>query len=208
MHAEAYSAAEVMHGPLALVGPASRYWRWPRGTLPNVGRRVGRPAGRQGGDSIRRPDAGEAATMLPLAATGHPLTDPLTLMSPSILSSRHSPGTAASTRPTAQSAQGDGDNMSAAMALTGERIFDGESWHEDAALVVRRRRGRNRSGAADAGRTDDRRSSTAICSRPASSTCRSMAAAACMLNDHPTRTASARSAGRMRRSARQRCWRR
>ena len=36
----------------------------------------------------------------------------------------------------AQSAQGDGNRMSDRFALTGARIFDGDDWHDDAALVV------------------------------------------------------------------------
>ena len=76
--------------------------------------------------------------------------------------------------------------MSGRYAITGARIFDGENWHDDAALLVsgdhgrghrRRRRAWNRNDASSR--------PAAACWCPASSTCRSMAAAALMLNDRP-----------------------
>ena len=82
MHAEAYSAAEVMHGPLALVKQGlSRCWRWPRATRPSRRwpRRPTRwPARARRSSSPRTRRA--RATRLPFAATGHPLTDPLALI--------------------------------------------------------------------------------------------------------------------------------
>lgn len=81
MHAESYSAAEVMHGPLALVGPGFPI-------LALAARDASEPSV---ADSARRlVEKGAAvfattaqaseARMLPFAATGHPLTDPLALV--------------------------------------------------------------------------------------------------------------------------------
>ena len=80
--------------------------------------------------------AAQGAHGCPFAATGHPLTDPLAL----IVSfyafveafARHA---RPQSRPAAQSAQGDGDAMSGRFAITGARIFDGDKWHDEAALV-------------------------------------------------------------------------
>jgi glucosamine--fructose-6-phosphate aminotransferase (isomerizing) len=81
MHAESYSAAEVMHGPLALVGPG----------FPVVAL-AARDASEQSmadtadllagkGASVFATSAlSSKATMLPHVATGHPLTDPLPLI--------------------------------------------------------------------------------------------------------------------------------
>jgi glucosamine--fructose-6-phosphate aminotransferase (isomerizing) len=81
VHAEAYSAAEVMHGPLALVGPG-----FPVLTLaardasePSVVAAADTLAG-QGADVFLTSDGGARAVRLPFVATGHPLTDPLTLI--------------------------------------------------------------------------------------------------------------------------------
>ncbi len=81
MHAEAYSAAEVMHGPLALVGPgfpvvalAAR-----DASEPSMGQTADLMSGK--GASVFVTSAlAEKATKLPHAATGHPITDPLTLI--------------------------------------------------------------------------------------------------------------------------------
>ena len=81
MHAEAYSAAEVMHGPLALVGPG----------FPVVAL-AARDASERSMADAADVLAGKGASvfvtsglpakaaMLPHAATGHPLTDPLPLI--------------------------------------------------------------------------------------------------------------------------------
>ncbi len=81
MHAEAYSAAEVMHGPLALVGPgfpvvalAAR-----DASEASVAAAADALAGKQASVFITSRLARQAA-MLPHAATGHPLTDPLALI--------------------------------------------------------------------------------------------------------------------------------
>ncbi|RLP27811.1 SIS domain-containing protein [Mesorhizobium sp. YM1C-6-2] len=81
MHAEAYSAAEVMHGPLALVGPG-----FPVVAL--AARDASEPSMAQTADLMSGKGASvfvtsalaEKATKLPHAATGHPITDPLTLI--------------------------------------------------------------------------------------------------------------------------------
>ena len=81
MHAEAYSAAEVMHGPLALVGPGFRCWRSPRAMprrppLPRPPTRWPPRARAVFATSLRTGQARQ----LPHVATGHPLTDPLPLI--------------------------------------------------------------------------------------------------------------------------------
>lgn len=81
MHAEAYSAAEVMHGPMALVGKG-----FP--VLALAARDRSEPSMIEAADSLT--DKGgrvfitsglkTKAASLPFAATGHPLTDPLALI--------------------------------------------------------------------------------------------------------------------------------
>ncbi len=81
MHAEAYSAAEVMHGPMALVGKG-----FP--VLALAARDASEPSMVEAANSLT--DKGgkvfitsnlkTKATALPFAATGHPLTDPLALI--------------------------------------------------------------------------------------------------------------------------------
>lgn len=81
MHAEAYSAAEVMHGPLALVGPG-----FP--VLALAARDASEPSVADACDRLVAKGAtvfatttrAESARKLPFAATGHPLTDPLALI--------------------------------------------------------------------------------------------------------------------------------
>ncbi|MCX7305644.1 MAG: SIS domain-containing protein [Hyphomicrobiales bacterium] len=81
MHAEAYSAAEVMHGPLALVGPG-----FPVVAL--AARDASEPSMAETADILSGKGASvfitsalaSKSSLLPHAATGHPLTDPLTLI--------------------------------------------------------------------------------------------------------------------------------
>ena len=81
MHAEAYSAAEVMHGPLALVGPG-----FP--VLALAARDASEPSVADACDRLVAKGASVFTTtalatgahQLPFAATGHPLTDPLALI--------------------------------------------------------------------------------------------------------------------------------
>jgi glucosamine--fructose-6-phosphate aminotransferase (isomerizing) len=81
MHAEAFSAAEVMHGPLALVGAGFPI-------LALAARDRSEPSVAEAADQLTGKDAtvfitsriAERAIRLPFAATGHPLTDPLALI--------------------------------------------------------------------------------------------------------------------------------
>lgn len=81
MHAEAYSAAEVMHGPVALVKPG-----FP--VLALAARDASEPATAAVADELCRKNAAvfvtstlaRQAAILPHVATGHPLTDPLGLI--------------------------------------------------------------------------------------------------------------------------------
>jgi glucosamine--fructose-6-phosphate aminotransferase (isomerizing) len=81
VHAEAYSAAEVMHGPMALVQPgfpvlalAARDRSEPS-TADASDRLVAK-----GGTVFATTALAKASRRLPFAATGHPLTDPLALI--------------------------------------------------------------------------------------------------------------------------------
>ncbi|MBA3446022.1 MAG: SIS domain-containing protein [Pseudaminobacter sp.] len=81
MHAEAYSAAEVMHGPLALVGPGFPVLALAArdASESSMAEAADRLAGK--GASIFLTSArATAAKTLPHVATGHPLTDPLALI--------------------------------------------------------------------------------------------------------------------------------
>ncbi|HTV69716.1 MAG TPA: SIS domain-containing protein [Rhizobiaceae bacterium] len=81
MHAEAFSAAEVMHGPLALVGPGFPI-------LALAARDRSEPSMVEAADALTGKDAtvfvtsdlATKAIPLPFAATGHSLTDPLALI--------------------------------------------------------------------------------------------------------------------------------
>ena len=81
MHAEAYSAAEVMHGPLALVGTG-----FP--VLALAARDASEPSIAEAADALADKGAAVFVTSerarkgarAAAAATGHPLTDPLALI--------------------------------------------------------------------------------------------------------------------------------
>lgn len=81
VHAEAYSAAEVMHGPMALVKPG-----FP--VLALVVRDKSEPSmlaaieslAARGATVFATSDKAGSQAALPIAATGHPLTDPLALI--------------------------------------------------------------------------------------------------------------------------------
>lgn len=81
MHAESYSAAEVMHGPLALVRPG-----FP--VLALAARDASEPSIAAAADGLAERGAAihitsalaKKAHILPHVATGHPLTDPLMLI--------------------------------------------------------------------------------------------------------------------------------
>lgn len=81
VHAEAYSAAEVMHGPMALVQPG-----FPVLALaardrsePSVADAADRLVGK-GGTVFTTSALAKTSRRLAFAATGHPLTDPLALV--------------------------------------------------------------------------------------------------------------------------------
>ena len=82
MHAEAYSAAEVMHGPLALVGPGFPVLALAARDASEASvAEAADSAGRQGRAGLRHlATCRSSAATLPFAATGHPLTDPLALI--------------------------------------------------------------------------------------------------------------------------------
>lgn len=81
IHAEAYSAAEVLHGPVAIVGKAfpvlALTARDP--AEQSIIETCDRVAG-QGAHVFVTSTAKSAATPLPFIATSHPLTDPLALL--------------------------------------------------------------------------------------------------------------------------------
>ncbi len=83
MHAEAYSAAEVLHGPVALVGP-----RFPvlvlaaRDAAEASVADIADGMGAKGAVVHVTSAAAKTAKRLPFVETGHPLTDALTLILP------------------------------------------------------------------------------------------------------------------------------
>lgn len=83
MHAEAYSSAEVLHGPVALVGR-----RFPvitfaaRDAALDSVREVADGLADKGALSFITADGARSARRLPFVATGHPLTDALALIVP------------------------------------------------------------------------------------------------------------------------------
>jgi len=83
MHAEAYSSAEVLHGPVALVGPA-----FPVIALAARDAAEASIAGMADGLAERdayacaTSDKAKSAKKLPFVATGHPITDALALIVP------------------------------------------------------------------------------------------------------------------------------
>ena len=81
MHAEAYSAAEVMHGPLALVGPGFPVLALAArdAAEASVAETADALAGKGAAAFITSKRVGQAYS-LPFVATGHPLTDPLPLI--------------------------------------------------------------------------------------------------------------------------------
>lgn len=81
MHAESYSAAEVMHGPLALVRPGFPVLALAArdASEPSMADVVGQLAEKRAAVFMTSEKAGKAVR-LPYVATGHPLTDPLALI--------------------------------------------------------------------------------------------------------------------------------
>jgi len=81
MHAEAYSAAEVMHGPLALVGPGFPVVALAARDASELSMaEAAELLSGKGASVFITSTLASKAIMLPHAATGHPLTDPLTLI--------------------------------------------------------------------------------------------------------------------------------
>jgi glucosamine--fructose-6-phosphate aminotransferase (isomerizing) len=81
VHAEAYSAAEVMHGPLALIGkgfPVLALAARDRSEA-SMAETAQALAGKEASVFVTS-DKTKKAARLPFAATGHPLTDPLSLI--------------------------------------------------------------------------------------------------------------------------------
>jgi glucosamine--fructose-6-phosphate aminotransferase (isomerizing) len=81
MHAEAYSAAEVMHGPMALVGkgfPVLALAARDKSEASMID--AANQLADKGGAVFVTSQLTTRATPLPFAATGHPLTDPLALI--------------------------------------------------------------------------------------------------------------------------------
>lgn len=81
IHAESYSSAEVLHGPVSIVGS-----RFPvlalaaRDAAENTIVEVADNLARQGADAFVTSNLGNTAKQLPAISTGHPLTDPLLLI--------------------------------------------------------------------------------------------------------------------------------
>ncbi|MFU0504314.1 SIS domain-containing protein [Pseudaminobacter sp. NGMCC 1.201702] len=80
-HAEAYSAAEIMHGPLALVGPGFPVLALAaRDAAEKSVAEVADALADKQANVFATSDLAAKATRLPYVATGHPLTDPLALI--------------------------------------------------------------------------------------------------------------------------------
>ncbi len=81
VHAESYSSAEVMHGPLALVGPGFPVLSLAaRDKSEQSSADVADGLADKGASIFATTDRVTKARRLPFAATGHPLTDPLSLI--------------------------------------------------------------------------------------------------------------------------------
>lgn len=81
MHAESYSAAEVIHGPMALVRPGFPVLALAaRDASEDSVVGVGDQLADKGASVFMTSDKAGKAVRLPFAATGHPLTDPLALI--------------------------------------------------------------------------------------------------------------------------------
>ncbi|PRX09663.1 UNVERIFIED_ORG: glutamine--fructose-6-phosphate transaminase [Martelella mediterranea] len=83
LHAEAYSSAEVLHGPVSLVEarfPVIAFAARDKAEAAIAKTASGMAA--KGADVFLSSDRGEKTTRLPFVATGHPLTDALALIVP------------------------------------------------------------------------------------------------------------------------------
>lgn len=83
LHAEAYSSAEVMHGPVSLVAP-----RFPiiafcaRDRAEASVAAIANGLAKKGANVFLASDLADGPTRLPFVATGHPITDALSLILP------------------------------------------------------------------------------------------------------------------------------
>ena len=78
VHAEAYSAAEVLHGPVELVEPGFPVLVFNGGGQPEQATTaVARDIAARGGAVFMTGASADGVTMLPVAEAGHPLTDAL-----------------------------------------------------------------------------------------------------------------------------------
>ncbi|PSJ62264.1 SIS domain-containing protein [Pseudaminobacter soli (ex Li et al. 2025)] len=81
MHAESYSAAEVIHGPMALVRPGFPVLALAARDASEASvAQVGDQLADKGASVFMTSDKAGKAVRLPFAPTGHPLTDPLALI--------------------------------------------------------------------------------------------------------------------------------
>lgn len=80
LHAEAYSAAEVMHGPLALVGPGFPVLALAAADRSKASMAEAAAQLAANGAAVFTTSPAQGATLLPAIDTGHPLTAPLSLI--------------------------------------------------------------------------------------------------------------------------------
>ena len=183
LHAEAFSGAEFQHGPVALVEPAYPVLLF----MPaDAGRRRHRDAAHRSARAralaCSRPRAVAGPAFLPTLAPDHPDADAICLIQSFyqlLLQRRGAPRQRR--RPAASPAEGDAHpmNASAQFAVAADCVFDGETLHRHAAVVVEGARIARSCRAADIGDAASLRCRKAPGSRPGSSTCRSTAAATC-----------------------------
>ena len=81
IHAESYSSAEVMHGPVSIVGPGFPVLALAaRDAAEHSISEIAEKFAGEGADVFITSDLGTSAIRLPFVSTGHPLTDPLLLI--------------------------------------------------------------------------------------------------------------------------------
>lgn len=81
LHAESYSSAEVLHGPVAIVEPGFTVLAFAAADAAEAGvAAIADQLARKGADVFVTSDRAKSATALPAVRTGHPLTDPLALI--------------------------------------------------------------------------------------------------------------------------------
>ena len=138
MHAEAYSAAEVMHGPLALVGPG-----FP--VLALAARDASEASVAETSDALAdqgrerlRDIAADRAGAHAAAYRDRPSADGPASADRVLLRFRRGlrPPSRTRSRPAAKSAQSHGNTLMRSLALAAAKIFDGENWHGDAAILL------------------------------------------------------------------------